>query len=103
MNPEQHSSPIRLYLFLVRFQPSRTWFIDEICLDNPDLLDLAEEVARLVRGSAACMGGIRIVSTGDVAQCPPLGTEEQLVAHGLRPRRDSSRRATESRSSSSTR
>ena len=62
---------------------------------NPEMLDLMEEVARLVRGRPdELMGGIRIVATGDVMQLPPLGTDDQAVPQGMRRRREL---ATESR------
>ena len=70
----------------------RTWFMDEIRMDSPELLDLAEEVARTIRRSDAPFGGIQIVATGDVAQLPPMGAagddgEAPAVAQ-LRPRRE---------------
>ena len=44
-------------------------------MDDPQLLDMMEEVARLVRGKPdVLMGGIRVDATGDVMQLPPLGT-----------------------------
>ena len=64
-------------------------------MDDPQLLDLMEEVARLVRGKPdVLMGGIRVCATGDVMQLPPLGTDDQAVPQGMRRRREL---ATESR------
>ena len=67
----------------------------QVCMDDPQLLDLMEEVARLVRGKPdVLMGGIRVYATGDVMQLPPLGTDEQAAPQGMRRRREL---ATESR------
>ena len=59
------------------------WIIDEICMDSPEMLDLAEAVARRVRGNDAPFGGIQIVGTGDVSQLPAQGS---LVDDGEAPK-----------------
>ena len=66
------------------------WQLDEICMDSPELLDLAEEVARKVRKSDVLFGGIQLVATGDVAQLPPRPSDEGegLSVAQLRPRRE---------------
>lgn len=50
----------------------RTLLIDEISMASPDLLDLCDQVLRLIFGSEKPFGGLQVIVVGDFFQLPPV-------------------------------
>jgi ATP-dependent DNA helicase PIF1 len=48
--------------------------IDEVSMMSEKILDIIEELARLIRSNSAPFGGIQVVFTGDFYQLPPVET-----------------------------
>jgi ATP-dependent DNA helicase PIF1 len=48
--------------------------VDEVSMMSKKILDVIEEVARLIRKNPAPFGGIQVIFTGDFYQLPPVGS-----------------------------
>lgn len=55
-----------------RLNATNALIIDEVSMLDGRTLNLAQEIAQLVRGKAAPWGGIQIIAVGDFAQLPPV-------------------------------
>lgn len=51
--------------------------IDEISMMSPELLDLVNEVGKIVRRSSKPFGGIQVIFVGDFYQLPPVRKRDQ--------------------------
>lgn len=54
--------------------------VDEISMISPRLFDLANEIAKRIKGNRKEFGGIRVIVTGDFFQLPPIKGERDDAA-----------------------
>lgn len=57
--------------------------IDEISMISPRLFDLANEIAKRIKGNRKEFGGIRIIVTGDFFQLPPIKSERDDTSKSM--------------------
>jgi len=55
-----------------RWKDTSTLIIDEVSMLTPDLLEMIDKLAKIVRGNNKPMGGLQIVFVGDFLQLPPV-------------------------------
>lgn len=65
------------YKVLRRWLLTHTLIIDEISMMTPDLLELLDEVARLVRREDRPFGGLQVILVGDFFQLPPVIKQDE--------------------------
>lgn len=58
-----------------------TLIIDEISMLHPDLFNKLEKIARKIRKTNHCFGGIQLIVTGDLFQLPCVSTNSTLITN----------------------
>lgn len=60
-----------------RWRTTNILVIDEVSMLTPDLLELLDEIARILRRSDRPMGGMQVVFVGDFLQLPPISKGQE--------------------------
>ena len=76
---DYHATNIRKISPLAsRWRKTEVLVIDEVSMMTPDLLELLEEVARIVRRNERPFGGLQLVFVGDFLQLPPVSKGAEI-------------------------
>lgn len=55
-----------------RWKETSTLVLDEVSMMTPELLEMIDKLAKIIRGNTKPMGGIQVVFVGDFLQLPPV-------------------------------
>jgi ATP-dependent DNA helicase PIF1 len=55
-----------------RWKDTNTLILDEVSMLTPELLEMIDTLAKLLRGSSKPMGGLQVIFVGDFLQLPPV-------------------------------
>ncbi len=76
---DYHATNIRKIAPLaMRWRKTEVLVVDEVSMLTPDLLELLEEVARIVRRNERPFGGLQLVFVGDFLQLPPVAKGAEI-------------------------